>query len=163
MDLDTTAQLINSAQGSRNKALISLLAQSGARRSELANIQLADVDIGGRRIKVLGKGNKEGYLIFGSRTQELLEKYVEEYQPEGSLFGLTSYGIQSMLFKLEKKTGIKCNAHSFRRMFAVELRKAGVPELDIVQLGRWSSVSMVQRYTKSYTFEDAATRYQDII
>jgi len=112
---------------------------------------------------VLGKGNKEGFIVFGSRTQQLLQQYVEECQPEGSLFGLTSYGIQAMLFKLEKRTGIKCNAHSFRRMFAVELRKAGVNELDIVQLGRWSNVSMVQRYTKSYTFEDAASRYQDII
>ena len=96
LDLDTTMQLIEYAQGSRNKALISLLAQSGARRSEVANIQCDDLNLEGRRIKVLGKGNKEGYLIFGSRTQQLLQEYVEEYQPEGSLFGLTTYGIQAL-------------------------------------------------------------------
>ena len=68
-----------------------------------------------------------------------------------------------MLQRLEKGTGIKCNAHSFRRGFATELRKQGLSELDIAELGRWSSTAMVKRYSRAYTFEDAACRYKAIV
>jgi integrase len=68
-----------------------------------------------------------------------------------------------VLDRLAKETGIKCNAHSFRRGFATELGKAGGGGLDIMQLGRWSSVAMVQRYTRAYTFDDAATKYKPIV
>ena len=65
-----------------------------------------------------------------------------------------------MLRRLQVRTGIKCNAHSFRRGFATELRRKGLSELDIAELGRCSSTEMVQRYSKAYTFQDAATRYK---
>lgn len=68
-----------------------------------------------------------------------------------------------MLDRLHKKTGIKCNTHSFRRGFATELRKQGLSELDIAELGRWSSTAMVKRYSRAYTFEDAASRYRAIV
>lgn len=68
-----------------------------------------------------------------------------------------------MLQRLEKKTGIRCNAHSFRRCFATELKKKGLGELDIMELGRWSDVSLVIRYTKAYKWEDAASRYESIV
>ena len=68
-----------------------------------------------------------------------------------------------MLKRLEKETGIRCNAHSIRCGFATALRRAGVGELDIQQLGRWSSLEMVRRYTKAFTFDDAAERYKPIV
>ena len=46
---------------------------------------------------------------------------------------------------------------------ATELRKQGLSELDIAELGRRSSTAMVKRYTKAYTFEDAASRYKAIV
>jgi len=156
-------QLIQEANTSRDKAIIALLADSGARRSELASIGTEDLDLETYRIKVVGKGNKEGYLVFGARTAELLKRHIEESQPTGNLFGLNSYGVQTMLRRLEEQTGIKCNAHAFRRGFATALRHAGVGELDIQQLGRWSSLEMVRRYTKAYTFDDAAKRYKPIV
>jgi len=39
----------------------------------------------------------------------------------------------------------------------------GVGELDIQQLGRWESLEMVRRYTKAFTFDDAAERYKPIV
>ncbi len=156
-------RLIQEANTSRDKAIIALLADSGARRSELASIELVDLDLENYRIKVVGKGNKEGYLVFGARTAGLLKRHIEESQPTDQLFGLNSYGVQTMLRRLEKQTGIKCNAHAFRRGFATALRHAGVGELDIQQLGRWASLEMVRRYTKAYTFDDAAKRYKPIV
>jgi len=156
-------RLIAAVDNARDKALIALLADSGARRSEIASIDVADLDLERGRIKVMGKGNKEGWLVFGAKTKALLAAYMAEAQPTGKLFGLNTYGIQSMLCRLGRDTGIQCNAHSFRRGFATALRHAGVGELDIQQLGRWSSLEMVRRYTKAYTFDDAAERYRPIV
>ena len=80
-----------------------------------------------------------------------------------SLFELNTYGVQSMLRRLGDKVGFNCSAHSFRRGFATELRKQGLSELDVAELGRWSSTAMVKRYSKAYTFEDAASRYTAIV
>ena len=160
---DDVGRLIAATENSRNKAIIALLADSGVRRSELACIQLSDVELDRNRIKVSGKGGKEGHLIFGDRTKGLLESYIKDYDPAGDLFDLNSNGVQTMLKRLEKETGIRCNAHSFRRGFATALRRAGVGELDIQQLGRWSSLEMVRRYTKAFTFDDAAERYKPIV
>ncbi len=155
--------LIDAAKGSRNKALVSLLANSGGRRGEIAAIRVQDLDLERHRIRVWGKGGKEGLLIFGPTTYELLSKYLEECSPTGSLFGLTSYSVQTMLRRLGDKVGFKCPAHAFRRGFATELRKKGLSELDIAELGRWSSTAMVKRYSRAYTFEDAASRYKAIV
>jgi len=53
-------RLIQSATDGRNKAINALLPDSGLRRTELANIDVADLDMVHRRIKVFGKGNKSG-------------------------------------------------------------------------------------------------------
>lgn len=64
--------LIEAASNARNKAIVSLWADSGGRRNEITNIQVKDVDLERCRIRVWGKGNKEGWLIFGSNTHALL-------------------------------------------------------------------------------------------
>ena len=61
------------------------------------------------------------------------------------------------------QTGIKCNAHSFRRGLATELRRKALSELDIADLVRWSSVEMVMRYSRAYTFDDVAERYKPVV
>ena len=139
------------------------LADSGARKCEVVAIKTNDVDLGKNCIKVMGKGNKEGYLIFGEATKAHLLRYLEENSPIDTLFDLDTEGLKTMLRRLQVRTGIKCNAHSFRRGFATELRRKGLSELDIAELGRWSSTEMVQRYSKAYTFQDAATRYKAIV
>ena len=160
---ETVSQLVDAASCIRDKALISLLADSGARLGEIASISFNDLDLEGNRIKVLGKGDKEGYLVFGAKTNAIMADYIREARPAGNLFGMNSEGVKTMLQRLGQRTGIKCNAHSFRRGFATALRHAGVGELDIQQLGRWSSLEMVRRYTKAYTFDDAAKRYKPIV
>ena len=163
MTPENTEQLIKASSDSRTKAIVALLADSGVRRTEMSNIGLEDLDLENNRIKVSGKGDKEGYLIFGERTKSFLVEYLQDRAPVDRLFGLTTYGIEMVLRRLQHETGIKCNAHSFRRGFATALRHAGVGELDIQQLGRWSSLEMVRRYTKAYTFDDAAKRYKPIV
>ena len=160
---EQVAVLIENAASIRDKALIGIFADTGARRSEVCNIRVQDLDLERNRIKVTGKGGKEGHLIFGAKTKRLISDHLSETAPDDYLFNLNFEGIKTMLRRLGDKTGIKARPHDFRRGFATALRKNGVGELDIQQLGRWSSLEMVRRYTKSYTFDDAAERYKPIV
>ena len=53
--------IIEKAHCDRDKAIIALFSESGLRLSELANIEVKDIDWDTSTIKVIGKGNKEGY------------------------------------------------------------------------------------------------------
>ena len=107
-------------------------------------------------------------------------------------------GLQDVLKRLEARTGIKCNAHAFRRTFACESVRNGlnvfcfqsllghssltmtriyaehVNSEDAIKAYKpivtwprrpWPqpSVVMVNRYSRAYTFDDAAVRYQPIV
>ena len=67
--------LIEQAGCVRDKAIISLFADSGLRLTELANIEPRNIDWDNRLIKVRCKGNKEGFAPFGTHTQKLLKEY----------------------------------------------------------------------------------------
>ena len=147
----------------RDKAIISLLADSGLRLSELTNIELQNIDWQSRIIKVICKGNKEGLAVFGKRTETFLKQWLSTYEAKDKLWDLNSYGISSVLQRLKEKTGLPCNPHTFRRTFASILAKRGVDSLHIMRLGRWSSIQMVERYTRSVQFEDSLKLYSDIV
>ncbi len=62
--------LIEKAHSTRDKAIIALFTESGLRLSELLNVKLTDIDWDSKAIKVLGKGNKEGYAPFGLLSEQ---------------------------------------------------------------------------------------------
>jgi len=68
-----------------------------------------------------------------------------------------------MLKRLSVRTGLPCNPHTFRRTFASILAKRGVDSLHIMRLGRWESIQMVERYTRSVGFEDSLKLYSAIV
>jgi site-specific recombinase XerD len=152
--------LINKAVSVRDKAIIALFVESGLRLSELANILAEHINWSNRTIRVLGKGRKEAYAAFGDITGKYLKAWLQEYQPDdNNIWGLSEWGIASMLRRLEKGTGLPCNAHTLRRTFACLLRKAGIDTMTIKDLGRWESLEMVQRYTRSVSFDDSLKFY----
>jgi len=152
--------LIERADNIRDKAIISLFVESGLRLTELANIMAEYVYWQNRTIRVMGKGRKEAFAPFGELTEKYLRAWLSQYQPNGNIWGLNEWGIISMLRRLEKETGLPYNPHTFRRTFACLLRKAGVDTMTIKDLGRWESPEMVQRYTRSATFQDSLRFYK---
>jgi len=152
--------LIEQAETVRDKAIIALFTESGLRLSELVSISPENIDWDLRIIRILGKGRKEAYAPYGELTEKYLKSWLRQYQPNGSLWGLNQWGISSMLRRLETATGITCNPHVFRRTFACLLRKAGVDTMTIKDLGRWESLEMVQRYTRSVSFQDSLRFYR---
>jgi len=152
--------LIEKVSSIRDKAIIALFTESGLRLSELTNIKPQDIDWETHTIKVMGKGRKEAYAPFGELSERYLKEWLAQYQPNGNIWGINEWGIVSMLRRLEKETGLPCNAHTFRRTFACLLRKAGVDTMTIKDLGRWESLEMVQRYTRSVSFQDSLKFYK---
>jgi len=152
--------LIEQAETVRDKAIIALFTESGLRLSELVSISPEDIDWELRIIKILGKGRKEAYAPYGELTEKYLKSWLRQHFPNGNLWGLNQWGVTSMLRRLETATGIPCNPHTFRRTFACLLRKAGVDTMTIKDLGRWESLEMVQRYTRSINFQDSLRFYK---
>ena len=157
---DQVSELIRKCPNVRDKAIIALAVESGLRISELANIRLDDINWQSRVIKTLGKGNKEAYAPFGIKSEHYLKVWLSIHQPNSNIWSIDTRGIQSMLRRLQERTGLPCNPHTFRRTFACLLRKAGLDCLTIKDLGRWESVEMVQRYTRSITFRDSLKFYK---
>ncbi len=155
--------LIEQAGYVRDKAIVSLFADTGLRLSELASVNPNNIDWERRVIKVICKGNKEGLALFGERTEQLLREWLSVYRANGRLWNLNWWGIKDMLDRLSAKTGLPCNPHTFRRTFASILAKRGVDSLHIMRLGRWESLAMVERYTRSVKFEDSMRFYEAIV
>ncbi len=163
LTLEQLDYLIDKARCVRDKAIISLFADTGLRLRELANIDPRNIDWQRRLIKVWCKGNKEGLAVFGQRSEWLLRQWLSEYSPNGRLWNLTKNSIAAMLRDLERATGLKCNPHTFRRTFASILAKRGIDSLHIMRLGRWESLAMVERYTRSVKFEDSLKLYEAVV
>lgn len=72
----------------RMKAIISLLHRSGARISEVLQLDLDDVDFEEQRFQVLGKGNKQRWCFFSQDTAVILSEYIRNarYSGSGALF-----------------------------------------------------------------------------
>jgi integrase/recombinase XerC/integrase/recombinase XerD len=158
-------QLLTSQVGSlRDMTILSLLFDSGMRLHELANIKTTDIDWDTYTITIIGKGNKQRRSPFTERSAKLVQEWLSKHSPNGgNIWGMNRSGIQTMLKRLEKDTGIKCNPHSFRRGFACNLHRKGLSTLDIMHLGRWEDLSMVLRYTRSITFDDCLEHYKRVI
>lgn len=108
----------------------------------------------------MGKGRKEAYAPFGTLSDGYLKQWLDKFTPNCNIWGLNENGIRSMLVRLKKVTGLPCNPHTFRRTFACLLRKQGIDTMTIKDLGRWESLEMVQRYTRSITFQDSMRFYK---
>lgn len=154
---------MNEAESTRDRAIISLFADSGLRLSELGNINPENIDWNQCVIKVIVKGDKERLAPFGLRTESLLREWLSHYQSTGRLWDIGCRGIAKMLKRLAAKTGLPCNAHTFRRTFACVLAKRGVDSLHIMRLGRWESLQMVEHYTRSLKFVDSLKLYEPIM
>lgn len=160
LTLEQVHLLIKAVDNGRDKAIIALFTDSGLRLTELTHIMPKDIDWESGTIKVMGKGRKEALAPFGGLSHAYLKAWLEEYKPETNIWGINEWGIVSMLRRLEKETNLPCNPHTFRRTFACLLRKAGVDTMTIKDLGRWESLEMVQRYTRSVDFRDSLKYYK---
>jgi site-specific recombinase XerD len=140
--------LVNHALTERDKVTLNLLWYSGMRLSEVASVKAKDFNWQEGTVVILGKGNRFRKALAGNGI-------VREWFSNHEGLEITAHGIQTMLVRLGNTTGIKCNAHSFRRGFCVHNVKSGLSNKVIQSLGGWETPDMVSHYAASLTFDDA--------
>lgn len=161
--------------GTRDRAMVLTLLDTGMRCSELVLLGLDDLDVPGGRIRVLhGKGNKQRVVPFAGRCRGALEEYLGlRRDAPGPLFlaatghgdlrqgvALQPNGLKQMQRRLGSDTGIaKVHAHRFRHTYATWAIQHDARELDVQYLLGHSSPDMVRRYSSSYRSEQAALRH----
>jgi integrase/recombinase XerC len=62
----------------RDRAVLELLYSSGLRRSELCSIDLSELDLKARTVRVLGKGSKQRIVPIGTKAVEAIKEYLKE-------------------------------------------------------------------------------------
>ncbi len=147
--------LIQNVTTLREACLLRFFFDSGCRLSEVAGIKAKDFDFDKGLVTVIGKGNKQRKAPFTIATGEMLQEWFAEH----NTFELSSEGISSFLDRLEEKTDIICNAHCFRRGFAVHQVKQGVSTRNVQLMGGWRNIAMVERYTQQLSQDDAFEYY----
>ncbi len=68
----------DSPSGKRDLAVMELLYSTGMRLSELIQLNITDLDLGRKRVKVLGKGSKERIIPFGDLAKQAMKQYIDE-------------------------------------------------------------------------------------
>ena len=149
------ATLIRSVNYLRDACILRLLFDSGCRLSEIAGIKDTDFIWDKGNVTVIGKGNKQREAPYTDATGEMLKQWFSEHKT----FELNRGGVQTMLKRLEQKTGITCNAHCFRRGFAIELLKQGKSTRIVQKMGGWESIAMVEKYSEQLSQDDALKQY----
>jgi len=67
--------------GRRDRAILELLYASGLRLSELVALDLEDVNLGSRMVRVMGKGRKERLLPFNHSAENALRAWLPDREP----------------------------------------------------------------------------------
>ena len=148
---DTTTFL-----GKRNALILELLYSTGIRVSELVNIKLNDIDLSEEKILILGKGNKERYVLFGSKAKEKILDYLSEKTDNSpylivNRYGnkITDRGIRKILDSiiLEASLSYKISPHTLRHTFATHMLDSGANIEIVKELLGHESLSTTQIYT----------------
>ncbi|BDQ00147.1 site-specific tyrosine recombinase XerD [Aquiluna sp. KACHI24] len=143
----------------RNRAIVELLYSSGARVSEIAALDLDEVDHSGF-IRVRGKGSKERLVPVGSFARRALEEYLVRVRPglvkaaTPALFlnqrggRLSRQSIWEIIRACGEAVGIELSPHTLRHCFATHLIEGGADVRVVQELLGHSSVATTQIYTK---------------
>ena len=152
--------------GVRNRALIETLYATGARVSEIVQLNVGDISRSEGNtvtVKVRGKGGKERLVPMGKFAQHALDQYLTRSRPtmlknarEEALFlnekrgtRLTRQSAWQIVMKAAERAGIErdISPHALRHSFATHLLDGGADIRVVQELLGHSSVTTTQIYT----------------
>ena len=117
-------------EGTRDRAVLELLYGSGLRVAELCGLDLDDVDLATRTVRVTGKGRKERQVPIGGMAARALETYYTSARPELLARSSKSGGSSSdRAAVFLNRRGKRLGPRSVRRVMAKYLRAEGMQEL----------------------------------
>jgi integrase/recombinase XerC len=170
LSVDETFQLLDAPGGKssldlRSRAMLELFYSSGLRLSELAGLDVIDIDFNQELVKVRGKGKKERIVPVGRRALQAVKEYLEKTgelrrNMDVNIFKkplflnaqgkrITTRSIARIVNEAVSKSGIgrKISPHALRHSFATHLLNAGADLRSIQELLGHESLSTTQKYT----------------
>ena len=149
--------------GRRDRAILELFYASGLRLSELVGLDLEDVDLNARIVRVMGKGGKERIVPFNTSTQRALRAWYKDRAVLRRSAGrgpdplfvnarggrLTGRSVQRLVARYVRScsTRFGISPHALRHSFATHLLQRGADLRAIQELLGHVQLSTTQRYT----------------
>jgi site-specific recombinase XerD len=133
----------------RDRAIVLLMALGGLRAAEVRSLRLADVDMGLRRVRVMGKGGRERVVPVERAFFTELGAYLRDERPAGCatpqcfvvLRGpttggpLTEAGMRRVFRTHRARSGaVRVRPHRLRHSYGTELAAAGIDLLVLREL-----------------------------
>ena len=140
----------------RDSAILELFYSSGLRISEVANMEVADLDLYTETVRVRGKGGKTRLCPLGSHALEALAGYLSAAKvSSGALFinksrnRISSQAIDDLLHKYLKQSSLSSaiTPHKLRHSFATHLLDHGADLRSVQEMLGHASLSTTQIYT----------------
>ncbi len=153
----------------RDLAIFEFLYGCGLRVSELVSLNLEDIDVPERWLRVEGKGRKVRQVPYGSKAAAALEKYLEKRKASPSERAVFTNHAGRRLTDRSVRTIVKfystylagdnsLHPHSLRHAYATHLLSDGADLRSIQELLGHASLSTTQRYTQ-VSLEDLMAVY----
>jgi integrase/recombinase XerC len=164
LDADQMAQLLDVPPGdalvARDHALVELLYSSGLRLAELVGLDLADLDLKDRTVRVLGKGRKSRIIPVGKKAVRALERWLRErlalVKPaemavfigrNGRRLGPRAVQLRVAEWARRRGLGVPVHPHLFRHSFASHLLESSGELRGVQELLGHADISTTQIYT----------------
>lgn len=162
LTLEQSAALLQAVSGPNEKrdyAILMLFLNCGIRRSELVNLNLTDVYED--RIRVVGKGNKERFVYFGSACRKAIDAYLLERNKKvlsdnRALFGsrdnnrISVTAVHRLVKKALLQAGLdstQFSAHKLRHTAATMMLSGGVDVKTVQEVLGHENLNTTQIYT----------------
>ena len=148
--------------GARDRALLELIYAAGLRVSEARDLNVGNVDLASREIRVTGKGSKQRAVLIGEAARSALATYLNEVRPKlagrdsGNALFLNRYGgrlsqrsIQAKVRRYASRVGLGTgvHTHTLRHSFATHLLEGGADLRVVQELLGHASPATTQVYT----------------
>ena len=162
LSMEQSAALLRSVSGQNEKrdyAILMLFLNCGIRRSELVGLNLTDVYED--RIRVVGKGNKERFVYFGTPCRKAIDAYLpermkQELTDNRALFGsrngnrISTDAVHRLVKKALMQAGLdstQFSAHKLRHTAATMMLSGGVDVKTVQEVLGHENLNTTQIYT----------------
>ena len=158
-------QMRDNIDSKKEKALFEFLLSTGCRISEVTRLNISDINFDTGECIVFGKGAKERKVYINDKTLYHLKEYLKKRKDEEQALFLNKHGTrlqkgsaEAMLHKIGNRANVSnVHPHRFRRTFATNLVKRGVPIEHVQKLMGHTTLDMTMHYC---TINDDSIKFE---